>query len=175
MENLYRQPFQCVGRSGGSSPYCRKRASRHSCALSSVPLPVEGCTVSQVLIFVARCGWRACKTGAPYSTAVRDSSARLLPLFLTTVRPSQRQPKWSAVKNSTWPLSIKGFYLFFKAFVCPGSTIYKTLFYPYFYLVLFHFLSELFLVTIIDSVLVLSAASVNKLFTNLLNSFLIFK
>ena len=105
MENLDWQPLQCVGRSGGSMPYHRKRASLHSCAPRSVPLTVDGCTVIQAPVFVARRSWRACNTGDPSSAAVSASYACFYPLCRNSVRPSRRQAKWSAIQNSTWPQS----------------------------------------------------------------------
>ena len=86
-------------------PYCRKRASRHSCAPSSVPLTMDGCTVSQAPVFVSRCSQRACKTVPPSSAAISAFSACRYPLRRTAVRPSWRQVEWSAVRNSNWPLS----------------------------------------------------------------------
>ena len=93
-----------MGRSGGSRTYHRKRASHHSCAPSSVPFTVDGCTVSQAPVFVAR--RRRCVpwTGAAAMVKVRASSDRCALRFRTTVRPSWRQAKWSAVYNPTWPL-----------------------------------------------------------------------
>ena len=41
-EILALQPSQYLGRSGGSRPYLRKRASRYSYAHSSVPFTVDG-------------------------------------------------------------------------------------------------------------------------------------
>ena len=105
MQNLAWQPLQCVGRSGGWRPYRRKKTLRHSCAPSSFPLTVDGCTVSQAPIFVARRSWRACNTRNPSSAAVRASSARRWTLLQTVVHPSWRQANWSAVRNSTWPRS----------------------------------------------------------------------
>ena len=81
MENLAWKQSQCVGRSRGLRPYRRNRASRHSCAPSFVPLTVDGCTVSQAPVFVARCSLRACKTGPPYSAAVRASIGIILKLL----------------------------------------------------------------------------------------------
>ena len=94
-----------MGRSGGSRPYHRNRASLHSWTPSSVPLTVDGCTVSQAPVFVAPHRRRAFKTGGPSSAAVRASSARICPRLLTSVQSSRRQAEWSAVRNSTWPLS----------------------------------------------------------------------
>ena len=72
---------------------------------SSVPLTVESCTVSQAPFFVACCSQRDCKTGFPSSAAVISSSSSRCPCLPTSVRPSRRQAKWSAVRNSTCPLS----------------------------------------------------------------------
>ena len=43
-----------MGRSGGSRPYRRAREYLHSCAPSSAPFTVDGCTFSQAPVFVAR-------------------------------------------------------------------------------------------------------------------------
>ena len=86
-------------------PYRRKRASCHSCDPSSVPFTVDGFTVSQAPLFVARCSRRACRTGTPSSAAVSVSSACHCLLRLTAVRPSRRKAEWSILQNSTWPLN----------------------------------------------------------------------
>ena len=103
--NLSFQPLQYLGRSGGSRPYRKKRASRHSCTPSSVPFTVDGCTVSQAPVFVARRIPRALSTGGPASVAVSASSACCWLCLKTAVRPSRRQAECSAVRNSTWNLS----------------------------------------------------------------------
>ena len=51
--------------SGGSRPYHRKRASRHSCAPSYVPFTVNGCTFSHAPVFVSRHKGCAYWTGSP--------------------------------------------------------------------------------------------------------------
>ena len=97
--------MQCVGRSGGSRQYRRKRASLHSCAPSSAPFTVDGFTISQTPVFVSRCSQRACRIEAPSSATVSASSACCCPHCQTAVHPSRRQAEWSAVRKSTWPLS----------------------------------------------------------------------
>ena len=91
-----------LGRSGGSRPYHRKRASHHSCAPSSFPFTVYSCTIIQVQVFVSRCSQHAPCTGPPTMVAARASSASCALCRQTVIRPSQRQAKWSAVRNSTW-------------------------------------------------------------------------
>ena len=104
MVNLASHPSQCDGRSGGSSPYRRKRASRHSWSPRSVPVTVDGSTMSQAPVFAARRILCACWTGGPSSAAVNAASARCFPLCRTASRPSPRQAVWSAVRNAAWPL-----------------------------------------------------------------------
>ena len=94
-----------MGRSGGSRPYHRKRSSCHSYAPSSVPFNLDGCTVRQELVFVARYSHCAPWNASPEMVAIRASSARWALCFLTAVRPSWMQAKLSAVRKSTWPLS----------------------------------------------------------------------
>ena len=103
--NLAFQPSQCVGRYGVSRPYRRKRASRHSCAPSSVPFAAYGCNVIQSPVFVARCSRHARWTGGPSSVVVSASSARRWTFCRTAVQPSRRLAEWSAIRNSTWHLS----------------------------------------------------------------------
>ena len=103
--NLALQTSQYVWRSGRSRPYLRKRVSRHSWAPSSVPFTVDGCTVSQAPVFVARCSRHVLWTEAPASVATSASSAHFWLGRRTAVRPSRRQAEWSAVRNSTCPLS----------------------------------------------------------------------
>ena len=54
IEKVALYPSHSVGRSGGSSLYCRKRSSQNSCVPSSMPFTVDGCTISHVLVFVTR-------------------------------------------------------------------------------------------------------------------------
>ena len=105
MVNLALQPSQYLGRSGGSKPYCRKRASRHSCDPISVPFTVDGCTASQDPVFVAHRSRRASWTGSLTMVSARAYSARCALRLQTAVRPYWRQAKWSAVWNYTCPLS----------------------------------------------------------------------
>ena len=99
------QPSQYLGRSGGSSPYQMKRASRSSWDHRSVLFTVDGCTVIQDPVFFARHIRRAPWTEAPAMVAAGASSARWALRLQTDVHPSWRQAKWSDVQNSTWPLS----------------------------------------------------------------------
>ena len=59
MVNLALQPSQYLERSRGSRPYRMKRVSCHSCAPSSVPFTVDGCTIRQAPVFVAHHRQRA--------------------------------------------------------------------------------------------------------------------
>ena len=54
MDKAALQPSHNLGRSGGSIPYFRKRASCHFCAPSSVPFIFDGCTLSHDPVFVTR-------------------------------------------------------------------------------------------------------------------------
>ena len=65
MEKLALYLSQYWGRSRGSRPYRRKRASRHSCASSSVLFSVDGCTVSHAPVFVTLRTRHTSWTGAP--------------------------------------------------------------------------------------------------------------
>ena len=82
-----------------------KAASRHSCDPNLVPLTVDGCTVSQAPVFVARLSRRV--TIAEALAMVVSSDATALASFWrrTAALPSRRQATWSAVRNGTWPLS----------------------------------------------------------------------
>ena len=51
MDKATLQPLQNLGRSGGSRPYCRKRAYYNSCALVSVLFNVDGFTVIHAPVF----------------------------------------------------------------------------------------------------------------------------
>ena len=105
MEKVALHPLQYLRRSGVSRPYCRKREYRHSCAPCSVQFTVGGCTISHAPVFVAyskRCGP---STGDPARvSAVAFYALRAL-RFHTYDIPSRRQAEWSAVRNSSWPLS----------------------------------------------------------------------
>ena len=79
--NLALQPSHFVGRSGGSSPYHRKRASWNYCAPSSVIFNVDGWNVSQALVLIPCHSQRARRTGAPSSVTTSASSARCWLLF----------------------------------------------------------------------------------------------
>ena len=104
MVNLEMQTSQKFGRSGGSRPYCRKRASLHSHAPIYFSFIVDGCTVIQAPFFVARHSQHAPWTGAPAMVGARASSVRCALRFRTTFRCSWRQDGWSAVRNYTWLL-----------------------------------------------------------------------
>ena len=52
-------------------PYQRKRASRHSCTLSSVPFTMDNCTISHAPVFVTRHSRCAPWTGAPAKVFAR--------------------------------------------------------------------------------------------------------
>ena len=66
---------------------------------------MDGCTFSQAPVLFARHSRHAPWTGPPVMVAVRAYSTRCALHFRTVIRPSWRQAKWSAVWNSTWPLS----------------------------------------------------------------------
>ena len=93
------------GGSGGSRPYFRKRAYRHSCVPSSIPFIVDGCNVIHAPVFVARFSQRVTWTGPSNLVYTRASSASRTIRFRAAVRPSWRQAEWYAVQNSSWPLS----------------------------------------------------------------------
>ena len=105
MEKVVLQPSHNLDKSGGSRPYHRKRASRHSCAASSVSLTVDDCTVSHDPVFISRHKWRETWNGAPSRFFASSSSDRKVFLFLTYSIPSLMQAAWSLVLNSSWPLS----------------------------------------------------------------------
>ena len=105
MENRALQPSQYFGRSWVSRPYRRKATSRHSCAPSSVPFTVDGCTISQAPVFVARHNRRVTTSGSPAMVVSSDAIAFATLFRWTAAHPSQRQAAWSAVQNGTWPLS----------------------------------------------------------------------
>ena len=94
-----------MGRSGGSRPYHRKREYRHSCAPSSVPFTVDGCTVRHAHVFITRCKRREIWIGAPISVSSSASSNRLALLFHTYSIPSIRYVAWSTILNSYYNLS----------------------------------------------------------------------
>ena len=91
--------------SRGCGRYWTGCCSHHSMWKGLVLFTVDNCTVSQALVFVARCSWCARSTGGPSIVSASASSACSWPHCQTAVRPYQRQAKWSAVQNSTWPLS----------------------------------------------------------------------
>ena len=76
-----------------------------SCAPSSVPLTVDGCTVSQAPVFVARLSRRVSSNGALAMDVSSDAIALATFWRRTAALPSRRQAAWSAVRNRTWPLS----------------------------------------------------------------------
>ena len=71
-----REGGEYLGRSGRSKPYCRNRASGHSCAPSSVPFTVDGCTIINAPVFVAFRKWHVSWTGIPSRVYDRASYAR---------------------------------------------------------------------------------------------------
>ena len=72
---------------------------------SSVPLTVDGCTVSQAPFFVARLSRRVTSTWDLTMDVSSDATAFAAFWRRTAALPSQRQAAWSAVRNGTWPLS----------------------------------------------------------------------
>ena len=66
---------------------------------------MDSCTISHAPVCVARHSQRAPFTGAPSRVSARASSASRTLRFRTAVLPSWRQTEWSAVRNSSWPLS----------------------------------------------------------------------
>ena len=77
-----------LGRSGGYRKYHRKRASCYSCAPSSVPLTVDGCTVNHAPVFISRRNQRATWTGEPANVSASASYYRNKFLFLAYPLPS---------------------------------------------------------------------------------------
>ena len=74
MENMAFQPSKNLGRSVGSSPYLRKRESRHSRAPNSIPFTVDGCTSRHDPVFVTPCKRRATWTGSTTRVSASASS-----------------------------------------------------------------------------------------------------
>ena len=105
MEKASLQTSLNLGRSRVSRPYCRKRASHHSCVPSSVPFTVEGCTISHSLVFVTRLNRRATLTRALARVSTSASSDLLTFRFHTSSLHSLIGYLWSTVLNSSWPLS----------------------------------------------------------------------
>ena len=67
---------------------------------------MDGCTVSQAPVFVARRSRRVTTSVALEMVASSDTIAYATLFLLTTALPFQRQATWSAVRNVTWPLSV---------------------------------------------------------------------
>ena len=66
---------------------------------------MDGCTVSDAPVFVICRSWRAPWTGGPAKVSDRSSSTSKTIRFRITVLPFRRQAEWSAVWNSSCPLS----------------------------------------------------------------------
>ena len=89
MEKSALHPSQNLGRSGSYRQYFMKRASLHSWAPSSVPLTIDGCTVSHAPVFVAHSKWCANWTGSSARVSTSASYDRIVFLFLTSHLPSR--------------------------------------------------------------------------------------
>ena len=63
------------------------------------------CTISHAPVFMACYSQQAPWTGGAAKVSARASSASRLIRLRTAVLPSQSQAEWSAVRNSSWPLS----------------------------------------------------------------------
>ena len=87
MKKVVLQPSQYVGMLCGSSTYCRKMASRHSCKASSVPFTVDGYTISHSRVFVSRCERCVTWKGSPYKVSTRASSSWRMLRFHTYYLP----------------------------------------------------------------------------------------
>ena len=114
MENTELHPSQNLGRSRGSRPYRRKRASRHSYSSNSIPFTIDGCTVSRAPVFVTCVKRYATWTGAPVRVSASAFSKGLTFRFRTYPLPSHRNAAWYAVLNYSLPL--------IAATICPVMT-----------------------------------------------------
>ena len=85
--------------------YLRKRISCHSCEPSSVPFTINSYTISHTTVFVTRRKQSETWPWEPAWVSARASIDRLEFLFCTSFIPSLRNMVWSAVLNSSWPLS----------------------------------------------------------------------
>ena len=105
MDKAELQPSHNFGRSGSSRPYHRKKESRHSCAPSSIPFTLDGCTVIHAPIFVTRHKRHAIWTGATAKVSISASSNPLAFRFLAPSLLFLRNETRSAFLNSSCPLS----------------------------------------------------------------------
>jgi hypothetical protein len=98
------QPSHCEGRPGGVLAYLSRRASRNSWEESSVPLMVDGITVSQILVDlplrIVLCSlqgnWAAIAPRLDSAVAVEERS-------LSSRRTARMTSKWSADLKSSTP------------------------------------------------------------------------
>ena len=111
---------QDLGRYGVSSPYHRKRASRHYYAPSSLLFTADNFTVSHALVFFIRRKWRASWTGVPARVSTSASYDLFAFLVRTISLPSLRNSVCFTVFNPPWPL--------IAAMICPVMTQYAVQF-----------------------------------------------